>query len=721
MSVFDKHRFEVWSTVQHPLKHTLSDFAYTNEGLPGVSDVNSAINWLVAVLYPNTKASVATPGDLPALGNTLNDYRVVLDDGDGKNAGYRWEQREGEVSASWHKIYDFDWSTDSILAAFMNITQDLYVYQKGKSDLDASGTVITGLYAGQKVYGGNQANQNLTLAANSGDGTGPHTGYVQVDDSFRPTVTDIYDLGANSFRFKDGFFNGVVRIGDLFLQTGQITDISGQISFDNENLVTTGNYTGATGYLTVSVEIGPLAGNALILSPGSITDESGSISFGNENLSTTGTVTGAAGSVFGDITLGTGSITSASPAIDFGSNDLATTGTLDAGDATVTRLDSDNIRIDGNTVSVTNVNGNLNLVANGIGIIDLQSDITSLGITATGTVIVTGQLDVDNITLNGNVISSTNTNGNITFTPNGTGIVETTANFLPSVDATYILGSAAKRFLTAYISGSIHDGTNPFLITTLMTLRSSSFRDLAQTIPAVNGDTLIWDFANSVWLAAAPTSSIDHTTLTNLTLGDSGHTQFVMLAGRSGGQTIQGGTAASENLILESTAHATKGQIRLSDKTVPVTNASFSGSWSGTDLGDSSHYFRDIYTKGEMRGFRLENFTTGTLPSNSAQNVGRTVWGTDTSKIYVDTGTTWVAAGASKFLSDTSWDGIITTLDVTVSSTITDARTALWQLCDNANDFERMYVTIKAISATQVRIQVNVPLPAGSYRLIGVE
>ena len=38
-------------------------------------------------------------------------------------------------------------------------------------------------------------------------------------------------------------------------------------------------------------------------------------------------------------------------------------------------------------------------------------------------------------------------------------------------------------------------------------------------------------------------------------------TLFALLAGRAGGQTLIGGTAASENLTLQSTAHATKGKI----------------------------------------------------------------------------------------------------------------------------------------------------------------
>ena len=51
----------------------------------------------------------------------------------------------------------------------------------------------------------------------------------------------------------------------------------------------------------------------------------------------------------------------------------------------------------------------------------------------------------------------------------------------------------------------------------------------------------------------------DHGLLTGLS--DDDHTQYALLAGRSGGQTLKGGIAASENLVLNSTAHATKGKL----------------------------------------------------------------------------------------------------------------------------------------------------------------
>src|SRR5574343_526029 len=120
---YDRHRFNVITEAQHILKHTISDAAYSNPAAPGVSTLNDALDTIFKVIYPQTKPAVANPAALPLLGNTLNDYRVVTDDGDGKAAGYRWEQREGEASPSWHKIYDFDWGADSILSQFILQTQ----------------------------------------------------------------------------------------------------------------------------------------------------------------------------------------------------------------------------------------------------------------------------------------------------------------------------------------------------------------------------------------------------------------------------------------------------------------------------------------------------------------------------------------------------------------------------------------------------------------------
>ena len=49
-------------------------------------------------------------------------------------------------------------------------------------------------------------------------------------------------------------------------------------------------------------------------------------------------------------------------------------------------------------------------------------------------------------------------------------------------------------------------------------------------------------------------------------LADDDHTQYALLAGRSGGQTITGGTASGDDITIRSTTNATKGDIFLADQ-----------------------------------------------------------------------------------------------------------------------------------------------------------
>jgi hypothetical protein len=94
--------------------------------------------------------------------------------------------------------------------------------------------------------------------------------------------------------------------------------------------------------------------------------------------------------------------------------------------------------------------------------------------------------------------------------------------------------------------------------TTLSGLNDVSFSGLiANEIIQYNGIT----WTNVV----LPSGVTDHGLLNGLL--DDDHTQYFLLAGRASGQDIIGGIAASENLTLESTSHATKGEILLKDVT----------------------------------------------------------------------------------------------------------------------------------------------------------
>jgi hypothetical protein len=61
-------------------------------------------------------------------------------------------------------------------------------------------------------------------------------------------------------------------------------------------------------------------------------------------------------------------------------------------------------------------------------------------------------------------------------------------------------------------------------------------------------------------------ANIDHGSIGGL--GDDDHTQYALLAGRSGGQTLSGGTANGQNLILQSTSAITKGQVQVGNAAV---------------------------------------------------------------------------------------------------------------------------------------------------------
>jgi hypothetical protein len=90
---------------------------------------------------------------------------------------------------------------------------------------------------------------------------------------------------------------------------------------------------------------------------------------------------------------------------------------------------------------------------------------------------------------------------------------------------------------------------------TLITLSNSFTRTAAMNIFAPR-----WATAYSGPASGGGGTYIgDHGLLGGLANDD--HSQYVLLAGRAGGQTVKGGTAASEALTLQSTAHATKGKI----------------------------------------------------------------------------------------------------------------------------------------------------------------
>jgi hypothetical protein len=165
----------------------------------------------------------------------------------------------------------------------------------------------------------------------------------------------------------------------------------------------------------------------------------------------------------------------------------------------IDNLKVDNLDLNGNTLSVTNTNGNLTLAANGTGFIDISTGVVKIASTATATNTTSGALqvaggasiagalyvggaisaesasfasinntpignttpssgaftvlDVDNIRIDGNAITSTNTNGDITLTPNGTGKLV--------LNNVYINGTSdtLAEFIYDTVGGAVTGGT----------------------------------------------------------------------------------------------------------------------------------------------------------------------------------------------------------------------------------------------------------------------
>ena len=600
---------------------------YENDSYTGTT-VKSAIDWIFASLYPNTQDSVDIPSDLPASGNTINDYRVVLDDGDGKAAGYRWEQREGEVSPSWHKIHDMDWSSDAILAAFSDIAHELYVHKYGRTDTDDSGNPITGLYAGQTIYGGNASGQNLTLNANSGDETGPQSGYVQSDNTIRPTSDNALDLGTTTEQFRDIFFSGSLRSGIISITMADI------VSAIVHSEITDGSNPHQTSYDTLSTKLGALSLDG---------DATGSVDLsasGDATLTVTvvddshnhtaSTVTDIDTAVYNKTKLILQDIDGLSfvpvdadeeiiPVLDLNTSHLSdvdppsTNKILASGPSGTSWVASvGTINLSGE------VSGSATYVSTDQGW-DIDATVESVGLNA--------QLWINYATLSWTSLAGSPT----VITSNDHGVL---TGETVNVIGNFFSGVFTATRIDANTFSIAHDST-------------SDGDDYGYYIPQYA--QLLYDPTTDKFLVTKEYTAISHSEISGLTTRDD-HTQYVAIGGRAGGQTIKGGVAASQNLTLQSTDNATRGYIKAEDTLVPVTDAAYSGGWTGTDLGGSSNRWNDLYMAGEAKGLRAENL--GTLPSNSGTTIGRMIFVAGLP--YWDTGTEWVSgAGGGGIVTKT--------------------------------------------------------------------
>ncbi len=137
-------------------------------------------------------------------------------------------------------------------------------------------------------------------------------------------------------------------------------------------------------------------------------------------------------------------------------------------------------------------------------------------------------------------------------------------------EAASLTGTKVFTFPNANTTLVGHDTTQTLTNKTLTSPIISTIVNTGTLTLPISTDTLVArnttdTLTNKTMSDANNTFTINHHTLVGLT--DDDHSQYLLLAGRSSGQTVVGGSNGGDNLVLQSTSNATKGYVYLPETT----------------------------------------------------------------------------------------------------------------------------------------------------------
>ena len=313
------------------------------------------------------------------------------------------------------------------------------------------------------------------------------------------TAGAIEDSGNLTFNGSTLAVTGAVTVSTTLGVTGESTLASATVSDLTSGRVVLAGTSGAiedSGNLTFDGTTLTVNGDAAI---DNVTVDGNTISTSTGNLlldSNGGEVTASSLAVT-DLTSGRVVLAGTSGAIEDSGNLTFDGTTLTVnGDAAI-----DNVTIDGNTIStsagnlsldstggevtasslaVSDLTNNRVVIAGASGAIEDDANFTFDGsnLNLTAGMNITGDLDVDNLNVNGNDIISTNSNGNISITPDGTGEV--------IISTATVSDLTSGRVVLAGTSGAIEDSGNLTFDGTTLTVSGNVTVDNI----TIDGDTI---------------------------------------------------------------------------------------------------------------------------------------------------------------------------------------------------------------------------------------
>jgi hypothetical protein len=504
------------------------------------------------------------------------------------------------------------------------------------------------------------------------------------DESNAVTANEIIEVNGGDISYVTIDQRGNVKIGDVF----EVDQRQGTLNFGSQAFSVS-----SLSNLTVTDNV-----NSVVITPTNITV--GNLDFtGNTIETTTGDITIApAGSSITTIdsdlyVTGTYNVTG-----NISSNADVTFGTtLDNSTVTVVgQFNADNLRIDGNTLSSTNTNGNITLSANGTGVIETVNDV-NLGTSGdNSTLTVVGQFNADNFRIDGNTLSSTNTNGDITIDPNGTGDL-------------ILTGGPSQDFV-------INDGTTPTPVTKF-TVNTTTGDITTQGDLTVNGgDITLSAVATNIAIIdnSATSFTIKEGANSYVTLNTTNGTESITLHKNTniggnlivdGDITFRAGSGGTGSITLGDTAtDSIAFNAQVSSNVLPLTNNTY-------DFGNTSFRWKDIWTQSNLYAANLRINTNTVSSTNTNGNIvfdpngtgSVVITGGASQNFDINDGTT------TKFsVASTSGD-IVTEGDLTIKGgdiTVTNSATNVSIIDNNASAFTfkegaNSYVTLNTTNGSE--------------------